>query len=159
MKTLSNMEYKEKKPLLSTLALLGTAVALSSAPNVYAQTDMTDFYAGWAHGVVLQTSQDNFGNYDSGKMTTQIEHVIHYDQDEFLSYLLKEEMIEKISSMFGYEILEIHESSLIDDEGTFKIYTMLLDLDTRDYSILLEQEWEVSESLGLYDKNIILRFL
>lgn len=75
------------------------------------------------------------------------------------SSMIEDDILDAISSMFGYGIKEMHESSLTDDEGTFKIYTLLLDIEERNYSNLLNQEWELSKSLGLYEKNIILRFV
>ena len=66
---------------------------------------------------------------------------------------------DKIKELYRYSILEFHESILEDDEDKFTVYTAFLDLEERDYSVLLDEEWKVSESLNLYEKNVILRFV
>ena len=75
------------------------------------------------------------------------------------SSMIKEDIKDSIHTMFGYKINEIDESLLADDEDTFTVYTVVLDLPNKDYSKLIDEEWEISESLGLYEKNIILRFI
>jgi len=75
------------------------------------------------------------------------------------SSMMRADIIDSIYDTFGYSVKEMLESSLTDEEGTFTVYTAVLELEDRDYSKLLNEEWEVSESLGLYEKNIILRFL
>ena len=92
--------------------------------------------------------------YELLKDKTSLNHKKSYP-----TAMMQVDIIDKIHQTFGYSIKEMHESSLTDEEGTFAVYTVLLDLEERDYSKLLEEEWEVSESLGLYEKNIILRFV
>jgi len=155
MSTSSNIRYRDYNYLLTSLVTMGAIATLTVA----AEPETVLPYDVNTHTYNLQTSQNDLGNYNSLRLTTQIENVVHNNLDNPLDLLLKNEIIEKTSSMFGYSILEIHESSLIDEEETFKVYTFLLDLEVRDYSVLLEQEWELSESLGLYEQNTILRFV
>jgi len=75
------------------------------------------------------------------------------------SSMIENDIIEKIYETLGYKVSQIDESKLIDGEDSFTVYTAIIEVEYKDFSILLDQEWEVSESLGLYDKNIILRFL
>lgn len=72
---------------------------------------------------------------------------------------IKNTIIEKTKEMYDYDVLECHESKLKDEEGDFKVYTIFLDLKKRDYSKLIEEEWRLSEELGLYDKRVIVRYL
>jgi len=65
----------------------------------------------------------------------------------------------EIQNILGYSVREINESLFTDDEGDFTVYTAFLDLEEKNYTKLLDEEWEISESLGLYEKNIILRFV
>lgn len=151
----SNMRYREYNYVLNTLATFGAVVALAStAMATEVGTLDTD-----THGISLQARLNNIADYGYAQQTTQGDTVINNDQDALLSYLMKEEITDNIYKSYGYEVKEMHESSLVDEDGTFKIYTVLLDMEERDYSILLEQEWDVSESMGLYAKNIILRFI
>lgn len=154
MSTSSNIRYRDYNYLLTSLVTMSTIATLAVA----AEPERVLPYDVNAH-TYLQTSQNDLGNYNSLRLTTQIENVVHNNLNNSLDLLLKNEIIEKTSNMFGYSILEIHESSLTDEEETFKVYTFLLDLEVRDYSVLLEQEWELSKSLGLYEQNTILRFV
>ena len=61
--------------------------------------------------------------------------------------------------MYGYSVIEMHESQLIDYNGVYTVYTAELDIKEKDYSILDDQERQVSKSLKLYNNNVILRFL
>ncbi len=82
--------------------------------------------------------------------------------NEIKSDSFKEKMISmKIKELFGYEVIEFEVSELIDEDGIFQVYTAFLELtpEQRDYSILIEQEWEVSEALDLYNNKTILRFI
>lgn len=154
MTTSSNTGYKDPYYLLTTLATIGAIATLATVDAQAATPFNVD-----THDFNIQTSQNNFGNYESLKLTTQVENVVRHSQNEPLASFVKNAIVEKTSSMFGYDVLEIHESLLTDEEGTFKVFTLLLDIEERDYSKLLEQEWEISEALLLYEQNMILRFV
>jgi hypothetical protein len=75
------------------------------------------------------------------------------------SSFIKNDLKNIIQEKFGYNIINIYESSFEEDDKTFTVYTAELDQEAPDYSKLLEEEWLISETLGLYDKNIVLRLL
>jgi len=141
-----NTEYKEKKPFLTTLmtsSIMG--LALSSG---YISADNSPNQPINSIEMIEQSY-----NYHTTKQSTYINSTINN------RITIEEDIIKKIDSEFGYKVLEVNKSSLIEEEDTFSIYTMLLDLEIRDYSKLLDEEWELSELLDLYEKNIILRFV
>jgi len=144
---LENMEYKANNPLLTTL--VASFMATGSVFAGYIPNQSIN-YTGMVH--------ENY-DYQATKQSTHISNIITNNIVFDTSTTIEKTIIEKIDSVFGYKVLDIEKSSLTDDEGTFSIYTMLLDLETRDYSKLLDEEWELSEQLGLYEQNIILRFV
>lgn len=65
----------------------------------------------------------------------------------------------KTKELFNYEIRIIEAHMLVEEDETFTVYTAFLNIEDKDYAVLIEQEWIVSEALGMYDNKKILRFL
>lgn len=60
---------------------------------------------------------------------------------------------------FNYDILETHVTELDDEDGKFTVLTMELNIENPNYSKIIDDEYQASEELELYKKNIILRLV
>ncbi|MCK9492456.1 MAG: hypothetical protein M0Q24_10210 [Sulfurimonas sp.] len=62
-------------------------------------------------------------------------------------------------SKLNYNIVDIKKSEFKDAGKSFKVYTVELEENIEDYSVLLQEEKKIRRDLGLYDKNIILEIV
>ena len=73
--------------------------------------------------------------------------------------MMKKDIKDLLKNKLNYDVSIIHVSELKDDEEVFTVLTMELTLDSINYSKIIDDEYEISEELELYEKNIILRLV
>ena len=78
------------------------------------------------------------------------------EQNEALTLDLQ--IAKKIEGL-GFRIADIKESSFEEMKTNFTVFTVELLENIEDYSALLQREKEISRSLELYEKNVILELV
>lgn len=68
------------------------------------------------------------------------------------------QIIKRVENL-GYTVADVQEDFFNDMGKNFQVITVEIYQEISDYAHLLQQEKEISKSLSLYDKNIILELV
>jgi len=88
-----------------------------------------------------------------------LQYTRYIGQKKYPLSMIKDEITSLISSDLKYEIQQVHIDQLNDDGEKFTVFTIEINEENIDYSLLLDQEYELSNKLDLDKKNIILRLV
>lgn len=67
--------------------------------------------------------------------------------------------IQNVLKEYGYTVNTVTRRSFVEANTEFTVFTVELNEMIDDYDTLLKTEKEISNKMGLYDKNIILELL
>lgn len=104
----------------------------------------------------------NYVNMDYSIMNSKYSNLQYQGQitaQEYPLSMIKKDIKDLLKSRLDYNISMVHVGELKDDEEKFIVLTMELALDNPNYSKIIDDEYEISEELELYAKNIILRLV
>jgi len=90
---------------------------------------------------------------------TNLQYTGKIASEKYPLSMIKKDIKDLLKNKLNYDISVVHVSELKDDEEIFTVLTMELILDSLDYSKIIDDEYEISEELELYEKNIILRLV
>lgn len=98
-------------------------------------------------------------NTDYSIMNSNLQYIGKITSQKYPLSMIKKDIKDLLKERLKYDVSNTHINEIKDDEERFTVFTMELTLDNPDYLKIIDEEYEISEELGLYEKNIILRLV